>query len=171
MGLQPASVWAQQDAAPATAATQAQPQPAPGAAPQAVPSIDSLGLSFARIKRGLRIQQPSTASTPLKLEYYVEVQGLAPPIPIFRPGELTTGPVPYGAPTHSDMMRHVTPEAFKSPRIPVSGIVIMGLAKLVQWEAARAREERMEKARQEAIEVERERQRRLKESLLLSPPK
>jgi hypothetical protein len=171
MGLQPASVWAQQGAAPATAATQAQPQPAPGAAPQAVPSIDSLGLSFARIKRGLRIQQPSTASTPLKLEYYVEVQGLAPPIPIFRPGELTTGPVPYGAPTHSDMMRHVTPEAFKSPRIPVSGIVIMGLAKLVQWEAARAREERMEKARQEAIEVERERQRRLKESLLLSPPK
>jgi hypothetical protein len=47
----------------------------------------------------------------------------------------------------------------------------MGLAKLVQWEAARAREERMAKARQEANEVERERQRRLKESLLLSPPK
>jgi len=171
VGLQPAAVRARQGVAPGTAGSQAQPQPVPGEAPQAVPSIDSFGLSFARIKRGLRILPPSTATTPLKLEYYVEVQGLAPPIPIFRPGELTTGPVPYGAPTHSDMMSHVTPEAFKSPRIPVSGIVIMGLAKLIQWEAARAREERMAKARQEAIEVERERQRRLKESLLLSPPK
>ena len=37
------------------------------------------------------------------------------------------------------MMAHVTPIEFKSPRIPVSGIVIMGLAKLIQWEAARAR--------------------------------
>ena len=47
----------------------------------------------------------------------------------------------------------------------------MGLAKLIQWEAARAREERREKDRLEAIEAERERQRRVKESILLSPPK
>jgi hypothetical protein len=173
IALQPAAVRARQGATPGTAASQAQAQAQTetGASPQVVGSVDALGISFARIKRGLRVLPPSTASTPLKLEYYVEVQGLAPPIPIFRPGELTTGPVPYGAPTHADMMSHVTPEAFKSPRIPVSGIVIMGLAKLVQWEAARAREERFEKQRQEAIEAERERQRRLKESLLLSPPK
>ena len=50
-------------------------------------------MSFARIKRELRTLPPSTAQTPLKLEYYVEVQGLAPPIPIFMPGELTTGPL------------------------------------------------------------------------------
>ena len=171
VGFQPAALCAQRGTPPAIPASPAQPQVTPSEAAQAVPSVDSLGLSFARIKRGLRVLPPSTADTPLKLEYYVEVQGLAPPIPIFRPGELTTGPVPYGAPTHSDMMSHVTPEAFKSPSIPVSGIVIMGLAKLIQWEAARAREERMEKARREAIEVERERQRRLKESLVLSPPK
>ncbi len=158
VGLQPTAALARQRAAP-------------DAPPQAAPSIDSLGISFSRIKRELRTLPPSSAQTPLKLEYYVEVQGLAPPIPIFRPGELTTGPVPYGAPTHADMMSHVTPEEFKSPRIPVSGIVIMGLAKLIQWEAARAREERREKDRLEAIEVERERQRRLKESILLSPPK
>jgi hypothetical protein len=157
IGLQPSAAWARQG-------------PAPGTAP-AVPSVESLGVSFARIKRELRMLPPSTATTPLKLEYYVEVQGLAPPIPIFRPGELASGPVPFGAPTHSDMMRHVTPEAFKSPRIPVSSIAIMGLAKLVQWEAQRAREERIEKDRQAAIEAERERQRRLKESLVVSPPK
>jgi len=158
IGLQPTAALARQGVGPV-------------APPQAAPSIDSLGMSFARIKRELRTLPPSTAQTPLKVEYYVEVQGLAPPIPIFRPGELTTGPVPYGAPTHADMMSHVTPEEFKSPRIPVSGIVIMGLAKLIQWEAARAREERREKDRLAAIEVERERQRRLKESVVVSPPK
>lgn len=146
-------------------------QPAAVCAQQAPPSIDSLGMSFARIKRELRTLPPSTAQTPLKLEYYVEVQGIAPPIPIFRPGELTTGPVPFGAPTHADMMDHVTPIYFKSPTIPISGIVIMGLAKLIEWEAARAREDRREKDRMAAIEVERERQRRLKESILISPPK
>ena len=171
VGFQPAAVWAQQGPVPGAAAAQAQPPPVQVASAQSVPSVEALGMSFERIKRGLRILPPSTAKTPLKLEYYVEVQGIAPPIPIFKPGELATGPVPYGAPTHADMMAHVTPIEFSSPRIPVSGIVIMGLAKLVQWEAQRAREERLEKERQAAIEAERERQKRLKESILLSPPK
>jgi hypothetical protein len=167
VGPQPAAVRAQQAAPPGTDA--AGTQPASAQAP--APSVESLGMSFERIKRGLRILPPSKASTPLKLEYYVEVQGLAPPIPIFRPGELATGPVPYGAPTHWDMMSHVTPEAFKTGTVPVSSLAIMGLAKLIQWEAQRAREERREKERQAAIEAERERQKRLKESLVVSPPK
>jgi hypothetical protein len=167
VGPQPAAVRAQQAAPPGTHA--AGTQPASAQAP--APSVESLGMSFERIKRGLRILPPSKASTPLKLEYYVEVQGLAPPIPIFRPGELATGPVPYGAPTHWDMMSHVTPEAFKTGTVPVSSLAIMGLAKLIQWEAQRAREERREKERQAAIEAERERQKRLKESLVVSPPK
>jgi hypothetical protein len=169
VGLQPAAVRAQQGAPSGTAAEGTQPPPAQATGP--APSVESLGMSFERIKRGLRILPPSAAKTPLKLEYYVEVQGLAPPIPIFRPGELATGPVPYGAPTHWDMMNHVTPEAFKAGTVPVSTLAIMGLAKLIQWEAQRAREERREKERQAAIEAERERQRRLKESIVLSPPK
>jgi hypothetical protein len=68
-------------------------------------------------------------------------------------------------------MNHVTPEAFKAGTVPVSTLAIMGLAKLIQWEAQRAREERREKERQAAIEAERERQKRLKESLVVSPPK
>jgi hypothetical protein len=170
VGLQPAAVRAQQGAEP-RAAAQAPPPPPPGFQSQAVPSVESLGMSFERIKRELRILPPSTAKTPLKLEYYVEVQGLMPPLPIFRPGELTTGPVPYGAPTHGDMMDHVTPLAFKAGTVPVSSLAIMGIVKLLQWEAQRARDERREKERQAAIEAERERQKRLKESLVLSPPK
>ena len=171
VGLQPAPAPAHQGSAPATSAAQTQPPPARADSGRTVPSIDSLGLSFARIKRELRILPPSTAKTPLKLEYYVEVQGLMPPLPIFRPGELTTGPVAYGAPTHWDMMAHVTPEAFKSGTVPVSSLALMGIAKLIQWEAQRAREERLAKKRQAEIDEERERQRRLKESLVVGPPK
>ena len=119
----------------------------------------------------LRILPPSTVASPLKLEYYVEVQGLMPALPLFRPGELTTGPVPLGAPTHSDMMDHVTPLAFKAGTVPVSGLAIMGIVKLIEWEAQRARDERREKERKAAIEAERERQLRLKDSLVVSPPK
>jgi hypothetical protein len=171
VGFQPAAVWAQQGAPPGAPAALAQPPPGQPMADQATPSVESLGISFARIKRELRILPPSTAKTPLKLEYYVEVQGVMPPIPIFRPGELTTGPVPYGAPTHSDMMDHVTPLAFKSPAVPVSAIAIMGIQMLLQWELNRAREERLAKKRQAEIDEERERQRRLKESLVVGPPK
>ncbi len=171
VGFQQAAVWAQQGATPGAPAALAHPPPAPPVADQATPSVESLGISFARIKRELRILPPSTARTPLKLEYYVEVQGVMPPLPIFRPGELTTGPVPYGAPTHSDMMDHVTPLAFKSGTVPVSSLAIMGIVKLLQWEAQRAREERLAKQRQAEIDAERERQRRLKESIVVGPPK
>ena len=169
VGPQPAAVRAQQPAPPGTEAAGTRQASAQALSP--VPSVESLGMSFERIKRGLRILPPSASRAPLKVEYYVEVQGVAPPIPIFRPGELATGPVPYGAPTHWDMMNHVTPEAFKAGTVPVSTLAIMGLAKLIQWEAQRAREERREKERQAAIEAERERQKRLKESLVVSPPK
>jgi hypothetical protein len=165
VGLQPAVARAQERAVPASAASPEQP-PAPPP-----PSVEALGMSFERIKRGLRVLPPSTAKTPLKLEYYVEVQGLMPPLPLFRPGELTTGPVPFGAPTHRDMMDHVTPEAFKSGTVPISGLAIMGIVKLLQWEAQRAREERLAKKRQAEIDEERERQRRLKDSLVAKPPK
>jgi hypothetical protein len=172
IGLQPASAWARQGSAAAGSRPGTQPPAAAQADPaRPIPSVEALGVSFERIKRELRMRPPSTARTPLKLEYYVEVQGLLPQIPIFAPGELTSGPVPYGAPTHADMLDHVTPLAFKSPAIPVSGILMMGVQMLVQWEANRAREERLLKERQTANELERERQRRLKESLVVSPPK
>ena len=154
VGLQPAAVRAQQG---------------PVAPPP--PSVEALGMSFERIKRELRVLPPSTAKTPLKLEYYVEVQGLMPPIPLFKPGELTTGPVPFGAPTHRDMMDHVTPMEFKAGTVPISGLAIMGIVKLLEWEAQRAREERLAKKRQAEIDEERERQRRLKDSLVAKPPR
>ena len=165
VGLQPAAAWAQERPVPPSAARPEQLPASPA------PSVEALGMSFERIKRELRILPASTAKTPLKLEYYVEVQALMPSIPLFKPGELTTGPVPYGAPTHRDMMDHVTPEAFKAGTVPISSLAIMGIVKLLQWEAQRAREDRLARKRQAEIDEERERQRRLKESLVVGPPK
>ena len=172
VGLEPAAAWARQGVAAAGNRPDSRPPTASQSdVAQLTPSVESLGMSFDRIKRELRILPPSTAKSAIKLEYYVEVQGLMPPLPLFRPGELTTGPVPYGAPTHWDMMDHVTPLAFKTGTVPISSLAIMGIAKLIQWEAQRAREERRAKERQAAIDAERERQKRLRESLVASPPK
>ena len=171
VGLQPAIVWAQQGAAASAPVSQVQPPPSPSKQAQPAPDFDALGMSFDRIKRELRLSPPSTVKTPLKLEFYVEVQGIAPQILIFKPGELTTGPVPYGAPTHSDVLELFTPIEFRSPSMPLSTIAIWGIQKLLAWEVNRAREKRAEEALQKRNEAERVRQQRLKESLVVSPPK
>jgi hypothetical protein len=171
VGFQPAVVWAQQGAAAGAPVSQHKPLPPGSSQGQPPPDFDALGVSFDRIKRELRLSPPSAVITPLKLEFYVEVQGTAPPILLFQPGELATGPVPYGAPTHSDVLELFTPIEFRSPTVPISSIAIMGLAKLIQWETNRARERRAEEARQKRNEAERLRQQRLKESLVVSPPK
>ena len=170
VGFQPAVLWAQGGGAAGAQVAPAS-QPPQGAAQALPPPFDALGVSFDRIKRELRQLPPSTASTPLKLEFYVEVQGTAPPILLFKPGELTTGPVPYGAPTHSDVLELFTPIEFRSPSMPLSTIAIMGIQKLLAWESNRAREQKAEEARQKRIEAERLRQQKLKESLVVSPPK
>ena len=172
IGSQPAVHGAQQGGASSAppAAGQASPQAAPPK-PAAPPSVESLGLSFDRIKRQLDQKPPSTAKTPLKLQFYVEVVAEAPPIPIFAPGELATGPAPGGAPTHRDMMNLVTPLAFKSPSIPIGAIAMVGIQKLLAWEAQKAKEAKAEEARQKKIAAERERQRKIKESIVVSPPK
>ena len=146
-------------------------RPAPASPP---PTVESLGVSFDRIKRHLETKPPAKAAKGLKIEYYVEVIAEAPPFQLFGPDEPSFGPVPGAAPSHSDMMRHITPLAFSSPR---ATLVSFGGSKgespklLGQdfWET----QTRMAKevARRKKIEEERERQRKLKESVVVSPPK
>jgi hypothetical protein len=164
-GTEPSVLWAQHG--------QSTGQQVPAAAPASppAPSFDDLGLSFDRIKRELRILPPSTAKTPLKIEYYVEVTGQAPAFQLFKPGELETGPTPWGAPTHGDILDLLTPKVFRSPAIPVSTIAIMGIQKLVEWEMRKAKQHRQEEERQRQIDAERERQERIRNSIVVQPPK
>ena len=93
------------------------PQASTGGNPDLL-RAEELPVSLARIRRKLEQAPPSHASL-LRLDVYVEVVGKAPAFHIFEGVDLQAGPVPYGAPTHSDLIRHVTPEEFRSPSVPL----------------------------------------------------
>jgi hypothetical protein len=95
--------------------------------------VSRLPLDLRRIHRELR--QSATVSEErdgLSLRYQIEVFGLAPEIRLFTPEDnLTTGPVPYGAPTHQEFIEHVTPKEFRSP--------VMDFNSLFKWLAEKAK--------------------------------
>lgn len=107
--------WAQSQE-PAT------PQPpAPAASSTGTP--EQFGLNLARIQRGLRKSAERQEYDGLNLRYYVNVYAPAPSIRLFtREDNLSSGPAPYGGPTHSEMMQLVTPQEFRAPAADFTGI-------------------------------------------------
>jgi len=111
------------------------------AGPAPAPPIDAsaLGISLSRISRRLAAesQARSEGASPLKLEYFVDVYGNAPELRFFTGQDLVYGGVPGSAPTHRDMMMHVTPQAFRSPRADfmsiISAAAMYGAKKSQQW--------------------------------------
>jgi hypothetical protein len=118
-----APVAAQQgDPRPADERAQAPETPAPSERPQAnTVNADGLGVSVDRIRLGfLRAEMfgDTFDAERLKLSTYVDVVAKAPPIQLFGPDakrELTSHAVPFGPPTHRDMMALVTPQEFRTP--------------------------------------------------------
>jgi hypothetical protein len=96
--------------------------------------VDRLPIDLERIQR--QVRQASTEREQrdgLNLRYQVEVFGRAPELRLFAPGEnLTNGPVPYGAPTHQEMIDHVTPREFRSP--------VMDFNAFFRWLAEKAKQ-------------------------------
>ncbi|HXG86839.1 MAG TPA: hypothetical protein VNJ02_00775 [Vicinamibacterales bacterium] len=92
-----------------------------------------LGVSLERIRRELRQAEArdDRAGTALKVEYTVEVFGTAPKIKFFENFPLT-GPSLYGAPTHRDVIDFLTPQAYKSPPLPISAIAYWAAQKVYQ---------------------------------------
>jgi hypothetical protein len=174
VGLQPTALLAQQAAqspAPASAPLTPPQVPATQAAPSSkdVPDINALGVSFDRIKQLLGEKKPTDDKNGLKLNYYVEVVALAPRLQLFTREELAPGGgvVPWGAPTHADIVNMLTPIEFRSPRVDVSSLAILGIMKLAQWEAERMKRYKAEEARRKQNEEERRRQKALEESGLV----
>jgi hypothetical protein len=140
-------------ATPPMAAGAAQSPPPQAGPVRATPSIESLGVSFERIKRELGEKPPSSHRTPLKLDFYVEVTAFAPRIQLFTPEELRAGPVPGGPPTHWEMVDTLwTKPEFRAPAVPISSLAIMGIAKLIQWQAQQAKKRKAEEERQRNLE-------------------
>jgi hypothetical protein len=87
----------------------------PAAAQESL-DVSKLPIDLERIQKVLKQDTVREERDGLNLRYTVEVFGQAPRLELFIPGEsLTTGPVPDSAPTHQDMIEHVTPREYRSP--------------------------------------------------------
>lgn len=126
----PASVWAQTQAQPAQGA----PATPSAETPPTPVDASKLGVSLSRIKRELA-QAEAVAATPddnrLKFSFMVEVVGQAPKIN-FLEGFSVDGPLPYGSPTHQEVLDVLTPQEYRSPVMPFSAIAFWAAQQLVQ---------------------------------------
>jgi hypothetical protein len=102
---------------------------APASASEAVDAT-KLGVSLSRIKRELvQAGSQSERDSPLKLAFTVQVIGQAPKINLLE-GFAVTGPLPYGAPTHREVLDVLTPPMFRAPVVPFSAIAVWAAQKL-----------------------------------------
>ena len=86
------------------------------AAGQGTVDVGKLPVNLERIQRQLRQSAVREERDGLNLRYLVDVYGQAPRIELFAPApNLMTGPAPYGAPTHRQMLDMVTPQEYRAP--------------------------------------------------------
>jgi hypothetical protein len=105
-------------AAPAAAQEPAPAKPAPTV------DVDRLPLNLNRIRRELKHAADLEQRDGLNLRYTIQIYGSAPPLEIFgEDSNLVNGPVPYGAPTHRELINHVTPQQFRAPAADFSALI------------------------------------------------
>ena len=93
-----------------------------------------MGVDLSRIKRELAQAQAAEEASddPLRLRFRVEVVGTAPRID-FLEGFRVDGPVPYGPPTHAEVLEVLTPKEFRSPVVPIYGLAVLAAQKLFEY--------------------------------------
>ena len=92
--------------------------------------VNRLPIDLAKITRQLRQTQSTESRNGLHIRYTIDVYGAAPRIEFFtKEDNLQTGPVPYGGPTHREMINQVTPQEFRAP--------IADFSALLRWLADR----------------------------------
>jgi hypothetical protein len=82
----------------------------------AVVDVGRLPIDLRRIERGFRHTTIREERDGLNLRYFVDVYAKAPEIVLFTPEDnLLNGPVPYGGPTHREMLEMMTPREYRAP--------------------------------------------------------
>lgn len=97
-----------------------------GAASAQSASVDvkRLPVDLDKLTRQLRQTAGNESHEGLHIRYTIDVYGQAPRIDLFtKQDNLTSGPVPYGAPTHRDMIEHVTPMEYRAPYADLSALL------------------------------------------------
>jgi hypothetical protein len=120
-------------------ATPAWAQDTPAPAPQDVKAdtpVDStkMGVSLSRIQRGLFIASERDKNNPdgMRLEFNVQVYGMAPKIEVLKGVDLFNGAVPGTAPSHNQMIEFWTPPIYRSPTLPISAIAFWAARQIWQ---------------------------------------
>jgi hypothetical protein len=73
-----------------------------------------LPVSLERIKRRLdKLPETEESRSLLRLNYYIDVYGRAPKINVFEDFDLHTGPIPYGVPSHYELLSAATPPQWR----------------------------------------------------------
>jgi hypothetical protein len=113
------------------------------------PTVDAakLGVDLSRIRRELvEAQEESDSDSPLRLRYTVQVMGTAPKIDLLE-GFSLQGAIPYGAPTHSEVLEMLTPREYRSPVVPIYGLAALAAQKLWDYNKKRQCEAEVEEYR------------------------
>jgi hypothetical protein len=87
--------------------------------------VKRLPIDLSKVTRDLR-QSSATQQHGggLHIRYTVAVYGQAPRIELFtKQDNLVAGAVPYGAPSHREMIEHVTPIEYRAPYADFSNLV------------------------------------------------
>src|ERR1043165_7785957 len=78
--------------------------------------VKRLPIDLKKVTVQLRQTAATESHNGLHIRYTVDVYGQAPRIDLFtKQDNLATGPVPYGAPSHREMIEHVTPIEYRAP--------------------------------------------------------
>jgi len=94
--------------------------------------VSRLPINLERIHRQLRQSSEREERQGLNIRYIIDVYGQAPPIVLIDPTfDLVHGAVPNSAPTHKEMIEHVTPREYRAPAADFSA--------LLRWLAERSK--------------------------------
>jgi hypothetical protein len=86
--------------------------------------VKRLPIDLAKVTRELRQSAATESRTGLNIRYRVDVYGQAPRIEIFtKEDNIPYGPVPYGAPSHQEMINHVTPQEYRAPYADIGNLI------------------------------------------------
>jgi hypothetical protein len=86
-------------------------------------NVDKLPLNLKRVQSQLQKIAEREDVGVLRLHYFVDVFGHPPPIELFTEADnLQTGPVPYGGPTHNEVLRVITPIEHRAPAMDLNAL-------------------------------------------------
>ncbi|MDO8679204.1 MAG: hypothetical protein Q7R30_11675 [Acidobacteriota bacterium] len=111
-------------------------RPAPADQPTAIDAT-KLGVSLARIQKGLRVSESreKQSTTPLRIEFAVQVYGFAPRIDLLKDVDILHGDAPNSAPTHRQIIDFLTPQIYRQQAAPISALAWWAGLKL--WEKSK----------------------------------